>query len=382
MLKRYLLAPGPTPVPPAVLLAMAAPIIHHRTPQFSAIFGEAAEGSRRLFGTQQPVMMLACTGTGGMEAALTNTLSRGDHVVVVNAGKFGERWAEIAQSFGLKVTTIDVEWGSAVDPAAVEAALVAHPETKALLVQASETSTTVLHPIAELAALTKTRECLLIVDGITSVGVVEMPMDSTGIDVLVTGSQKALMLPPGLALVSLSEKAWAFHEKSDLPRYYFDLAKERANLAKDTSAYTPAVSMIVGLREVYRVIDESGGFPEVYRRHGLLARATREGVSAMGLSLLAPDSPSAAATGVWVPEDVDGAKLTKYMRDTMGVTVAGGQGHLKGKIVRLAHIGYADTFDVVVALAALEMALGKFGHELSLGHGPGAAQRVLTQMHP
>lgn len=325
--------------------------------------------------------MLACTGTGGMEAALTNTLSRGDHVVVVNAGKFGERWVEIAQTFGLEVTTVDVEWGKAVDPVQVEAALTAHPQTKAVLVQASETSTTVLHPIAELATLTKTRECLLIVDGITSVGVVDMPMDATGIDVLVTGSQKALMLPPGLALVALSDKAWAFHEKSDLPRYYFDLAKERANLDKDTSAYTPAVSMIVGLREVFRIIDESGGLAEVYRRHGLLARATREGVSAMGLSLLAPDSPSGAATGVWVPEGVDGARLTKHLRDTMGVTVAGGQGHLKGKIVRLAHIGYADTFDVIVALSALEMALANLGHELSFGLGPGAAQTVLEGMY-
>ncbi len=381
MRKRHLLAPGPTPVPPEVLLAMAAPIIHHRTPQFSAIFREAAEGSRRLFGTEQPVLMLAATGTGGMEAAVTNTLRRGDRVIVVRGGKFGERWAEIASTMGLEVVAIDVEWGRAVDPGDVARALEQYPDARAVLVQASETSTTVLHPVAELAALTRDRECLLIVDGITSVGVVDMPMDATGIDVLVTGSQKALMLPPGLALVALSEKAWEFNRTSDLPRYYFDLAKERDNLAKDTSAYTPAVSMIVGLRRVYQLIEEGGGLAEVYRRHDILARAARTGVTALGLDLLAPDSPSPAATGVWLPEGIDGGKFTKYLRDVMGVTVAGGQAKLKGKIVRLAHIGYTDTFDVIVGLAALEMALAHFGADIERGRGCAAAQPILAEIY-
>ncbi|RMD82636.1 MAG: alanine--glyoxylate aminotransferase family protein [Candidatus Dadabacteria bacterium] len=381
MRKRYLLAPGPTPVPPEVLLEMAAPIIHHRTPQFSAIFREAAEGSKRLFGTAQPVLMLAATGTGGMEAAVSNTLCRGDRVVVVRGGKFGERWAEIAETMGLEVVPIDVEWGRAVDPDQVASALERFPDTRAVLVQASETSTTVLHPVPELARLTRDRECLLIVDGITSVGVVDMPMDATGIDVLVTGSQKALMLPPGLALVALSEKAWRFNERADLPRYYFDLAKERDNLAKDTSAYTPAVSMIVGLRRVYQLIEEAGGFSEVYRRHDILARATRAGVAALGLRPLAPDSPSPAATGVWLPEGMDGGKFTKYLRDVMGVTVAGGQGKLKGKIVRLAHIGYSDAFDVIVGLTALEMALAHFGHPVERGAASAAAQPILAELY-
>jgi aspartate aminotransferase-like enzyme len=368
-------------VPHEALLAMAAPIIHHRTPQFSEIFRRAADRSKTLFGTEQAVMMLACTGTGGMESALTNTMSRGDHVVVVNGGKFGERWAEIGETMGLEVTTVDVEWGSAVDPAAVAAVLDARPETKAVLVQASETSTTVLHPVPELAELTKDRECLLIVDGITSVGVVDLPMDATGIDVLVTGSQKALMLPPGLALVAMSEKAWRFSESSDLPRYYFDLSKERASLAKDTSAYTPAVSMIIGLNAVYDLIEETGGFAEVYRRHEILSEAMRAGIEAMGMCLLAPRAPSPAATGVHLPEGVDGGALTKHMRDVMGVTIAGGQGHLKGKIVRLAHIGYADTFDVIVALSAFEMALAKFGHQVEFGRATAAAERVLARMY-
>ncbi len=360
---------------------MAAPIIHHRTPQFSAIFRRAADRSKTLFGTEQAVMMLACTGTGGMESAVTNTLSSGDHVIVVNGGKFGERWAEIARTFGLEVSMIDVEWGTAVDPQQVADVLQNRPDTKPTLVQASETSTTVLHPIRELAALTKDRECLLIVDGITSVGVVDLPMDEVGIDVLVTGSQKALMLPPGLALVAMSEKAWRASETSNLPRYYFDLAKERGSLAKDTSAYTPAVSMIIGLNAVYDLIEESGGFAEVYRRHEILSEAMRAGVLAMGLKLLAPDAPSAAATGAYLPDDVDGGALGKYMRDVLGVTIAGGQGRLKGKVVRLAHIGYADTFDVIVALSAFEMALAKFGHQVEFGRATAAAERILARMY-
>ncbi len=382
MLKRYLLAPGPTPVPPEALMAMAAPMVYHRTPQFSDAFRRAAERSRDLFGTNEPVMMLACSGTGGMEAAVTNTLSPGDHVIVVSAGKFGERWAEIATAYGLKVTAIEVEWGRAVDPAAVEAALSANPDARALLVQASETSTTVLHPVAELGKLTKGRDCLLVVDGISSVGVTDIPMDAIGIDALVAGSQKGLMLPPGLALVALSEKAWKFQQKAKLPRYYFDLAKERDNLAKNTTSYTPAIALIVGLNAVYDLIEASGGFPEVFRRHRVLAEAMRAGVRAMGLKLLAPDAPSPATTGAWVPQGIDGGDLTRYLRDVMGVTVAGGQGKLKGKIVRLAHIGYSDTFDVVVALAALEMALTKLGASVPLGKASAAAESALLEMYP
>lgn len=360
---------------------MAAPIIHHRTPQFSRVFRAAADGAKRMFGTEQPVMLLSSSGTGGMEAALTNTMSPGDRVLVIVGGKFGERWSEIGNRFGLEVAEIQVEWGTAVDPALVEKELAAHPETKAVLVQHSETSTTAIHPVRELAKLTRDRDCLLIVDGITSVGVIDCGMDDAGIDVLVTGSQKAMMLPPGLALISLSEKAWGFQAKSTLPRYYFDLAKERKNLADDTTAYTPAVSLITGLKAVVDLVDELGGWPEVYRRHDLLARAMRAGVEAMGLCLLASTAPSPAATGVWVPEGVNGGALTKYMRDVMGVTVAGGQGHLKGKILRLAHIGYADTFDVIVALSATEMALSRFGYQLEFGRSVAAAQSILSEQY-
>ncbi len=381
MLKRYLLAPGPTPVPHEATLAMAAPMIHHRTPEFSRIFRRAADGAKALFGTEQDVMMLAATGTGGMEAALTNTLACGDRVVVVRGGKFGERWEEIARGYGLEPLVIDVEWGSAVAPADIAAALDADPAPKAVLMQASETSTTVFHPVSAVAELTRERDCLLIVDGITAVGVVDMAMDATGIDVLVTGSQKALMLPPGLALVALSEKAWAMAGRSDLPRYYFDLAKERKSLASDTSAYTPAVSLVSGLAAVFDLIEASGGLAELYRRHAILAEAVRTGLAAIGLRLLAPDAPSPAATGVYLPDGIDGGELARYMRDVMGVTVAGGQGHLKGKVLRLAHIGYADCFDVVVGLAAVEMALARFGAGPRAGVAVGAAEPVLARLY-
>jgi len=381
MFKRYLLAPGPTPVPHEALLAMAAPVLHHRTPQFAEVFRKVAAGSKVLFGTRQPVLPLASSGTGAMEAAVTNTLSAGDRVLVVSGGKFGERWAEIARAHGLEAIEIAVEWGAAVDPGQVAEALRRHRGVRAVLMQHSETSTTALHPLEAIAALTRDTDVLLIVDGITSVGVIETRMDEVGIDVLVTGSQKAIMLPPGLALIALSDKAWAAADRSTLPRYYFDLAKARASFAEDSTAYTPAISFIVGLEAVYRLIEEQGGWPAVYRRHRILAEATRRGVEAMGLRLLAPSSPSPAATGVWVPEGVDGGALTKYLRDVMGVTVAGGQGKLKGKILRLGHIGYADTFDVIVGLSAVEMALRQFGTSVVLGRGPAAAQEILLQMY-
>ncbi len=381
MLKKYLLAPGPTPVPPEVLLAMAAPVVLHRTPAFSALFRRVSDESARLFGTAQPVLTLSSSGTGAMEAAITNTLSPGDRVVVVSGGKFGERWAEISRTFGLVVDEIEVEWGTAVDPGLVEARLRKHPETRAVLVQHSETSTTALHPVEELARITRATDTLLVVDGITSVGVVDCPMDRTGIDVLVTGSQKALMLPPGLALVAMSEKAWAASATARLPRYYFDLAKAKKALAEDTSAYTPAVSLVYGLDRVYRLVEENGGWGEVYRRHRVLAGAARRGVEAMGLELLAPTAPSPAATGIKVPAGIDGGALGKYLRDVLGVTIAGGQGRLKGKILRLAHIGYADSFDVVVGLSALEMAMRRFGHDAAFGRGPGAAGEALLEMY-
>ncbi|MBI5287035.1 MAG: alanine--glyoxylate aminotransferase family protein [Deltaproteobacteria bacterium] len=379
MKKRFLLAPGPTPVPEVASLSMAQPMVHHRTPQFSKIFEEVKEGLKYVFQTKEDVLILAASGTGAMEASISNLFSPGDEVLVVNGGKFGERWGKISEVYGLKAHWLNVEWGRAVDPADVKKALVASPNIKGVLVQASETSTTVVHPVRELAELTRDREdCLLIVDGITAVGVFSLPMDEWGIDVLVSGSQKAFMLPPGLAFISLGEKAWRFQERSKCPRFYFDLKKERKNLKDNTTAYTPAVSLIIGLRDVLRMIKEEG-LEDVFARHSRLARATRSAMKALGLKLLAPDAPSDAVTGVWLPEGIDGGKFVRYLRDDMGVTMAGGQDQLKGKIFRIAHLGYIDTFDIIVAVASIEMTLRRFGHKVEFGKGVAAAEEVLME---
>jgi len=381
MKKTYLLAPGPTPVPETVNLEMAAPMVHHRTPQFSKIFAEAAENAKYLFQTQQDVLILASTGTGGMESCITNLFSPGDKVLVVNSGKFGERWGKISESYGLAPIWLNVEWGQAVDPAEVKAMLDKDRDIRAILVQASETSTTVSHPIEALSKLTRDRDdILLVVDGITGVGVFPLPMDEWGIDAMVTGSQKALELPPGLALVALSEKAWKFADQSQCPHFYFDLKKERKNLGNQTTAYTPAVSLVIGLRSVLKSIKEEG-LENVHKRHNRLARATRAAAKALGLKMIAPDAPADSATGVFLPEGIDGGKIVKSLRDDFGVTLAGGQDQWKGKIIRIAHLGYVDTFDTIIAISAIEMALKKFGHPVELGKGVAAAQNILLEAY-
>jgi aspartate aminotransferase-like enzyme len=381
VIKSHLLAPGPTPVPPEVLAAMSLPVIHHRTPQFGEVLAQVQAGLRELFGTRNEVMILAASGTGAMESSVTNLLSPGDEAVFVNGGKFGERWGRICARYGVTAHEITVDWGRAVTPQAVSEALDAHPGATVLYVQASETSTCVLHPIAEIAAITRARDVLLVVDGITAVGVVDMPMDRLGIDVLITGSQKALMLPPGLAVLALSDRAWAATERATLPRFYFDLQKERQGVRDLSTAWTPAISLITGL-DVALGLMQAEGWANVYARHERLARATRAGVTALGLELLAPDAPSPAATAALLPADVDGKALVRYLRDQMRVTFAGGQEHLKGKIVRIAHLGWVDTFDVVVGLAALEMALAHFGRPVDFGAGVGAAEAILREGLP
>lgn len=381
MKKTYLLAPGPTPVPEAISLEMAAPMVHHRTPQFSKIFAEAANDAKYLFQTQQDVLILASTGTGGMESCITNLFSPGDKVLVVNGGKFGERWGKISESYGLEPVWINVEWGQAVDPKEVKAALDKDKDIRAILVQASETSTAVAHPIEALSKLTRGRDdILLVVDGITGVGVFPLPMDEWGIDAMITGSQKALELPPGLALVALSEKAWKFADHSKCPHFYFDLKKERKNLGNQTSAYTPAVSLVIGLRAVLKSLKEEG-LDNVHKRHNRLARATRAATQALGLKMVAPDAPADSLTGVFLPDGIDGGKFVKSLRDDFGVTMAGGQDQWKGKVVRIAHLGYVDTFDTIIAISAIEMALKKFGHAVELGKGVAAAQEILLEAY-
>jgi aspartate aminotransferase-like enzyme len=381
VIKQLLLAPGPTPVPSRVRLAMAQPMFHHRTPQFSALFGEVRKQLQELFQTEQDVLMLASSGTGAMEASVNNCFAPGDEIIFVNGGKFGERWGKLATTFGLKPIEIRVEWGRAVRPDQIEQALKEHPDAKGVLLQASETSTAAVHPIDQIAAITRKTNALLVVDGITAVGVYSIPMDKWGIDVLITGSQKALMLPPGLALLALSARAWERVAQTKQPRFYFDLPRERTNQEKNTTAWTPAISLVIGLKEALTMMQEEG-WDNVYTRHERLARATRAAGAALGMRLVAPDNPSPAVTGLYTPEGVDGGKLFSYLRDKMKVVFAGGQDQLKGKIIRIAHLGYIGAFDTITAVAALEMALKHFGHPVELGRGVGAAQAELMSALP
>jgi aspartate aminotransferase-like enzyme len=377
MIKQYLLSPGPTPIPNEVMTAMSETIIHHRTPEFSKILNEVRDGLKSLFGTKSDVLILASSGTGAMEGAIANLFSPGEKVLVVNGGKFGERWLLLAQAFGLNPVEIKVEWGKAVRVETIERHLKDHPDTQGVLIQHSETSTTTLHPVREIARLTRNGP-LLVVDGVTSVGALPVPMDEWGIDVLVTGSQKALMLPPGLGFIALNDRAWARVDKSRSPRFYFDLKLEQKNQQKGSTAFTPAVSLVFGLRAALRLMQQEG-LDRVYARHERMARATRTAATTLGLKLLAPENPSPAATGIVMPESVDADQLLEYLRARMGITIAEGQDHLRGKIIRIAHIGYMGAFDVIVAVSGLEMALKKFGYPVPLGKGVAAAQEVLME---
>jgi len=384
MIKQYLLSPGPTAVPEQVLLRMAAPMIHHRTPQFSAIFAETRSMLQQIHKTTSDTLMLASSGTGAMEAAVMNVCAPGDTMIYVNGGKFGERWGKIADKHGVHTVEVKVAWGDAVSMDAIQAALKANPNAKAVFVQASETSTTTEHPIQAIAALTKNMpHCITVVDAITALGVIDMPMDAWGLDIVISGSQKALMLPPGLATMGISEKAWNMIESTKgCNTFYFDLLTERKNqqAGQDTTAWTPAASLIIGLNEVLKMM-LAEGLDNLYTRHAILAEGARAGFQALGMKLVS-NTPATSATGVFIPESVDGAAFVKYLRDTMGVTFAGGQDDLKGKIIRVAHLGYYDVFDICITMSAVEIALNRFGYPVQMGAGVAAAQSVLAERFP
>jgi aspartate aminotransferase-like enzyme len=382
ILKQYLLTPGPTPVPERVMLAMARPIVHHRMPAFTAIFNEAAQGLKWIYQTKQPVLMLAGSGTLAMEAAVVNTMQRGDKALCVVGGKFGERWRNICKAFGIEVVSLDVEWGRAVDPEAVKRALDGDEKITAVFSQANESSTGVRHPVEEIAKITAGRDRVInVVDAVSALGAFDLPMDGAGFDVMVTGSQKALMLPPGQSYIALSDKAWARVERSDLPKFYADLKRERKAQAGGETAYTPAVSLTVGLVEALRMLKEEG-LQEVFERHLKLARATRAAVEALGCELFAPHAPSPTVTSVWGPKMTDGSrldtgKLVKQLRDRYGVSITGGQDAVKGKIFRVAHLGYFGPFDILTSVTALEMALCDLGAPITRGTGTAAAEAIL-----
>ena len=377
MEKKYLFSPGPTMLPPEVLLKMAGPIMHHREPEFEKLFAEIREGLKYLFQTKKEVLVFTSSGTGAMEGTVSNILSRGDKALVVRGGKFGERWGEICKAYGIEFVPIDVEWGSAVDLKQIQKVLESDRSIRAVYIQASETSTGVRHPVKEIAEIvSKFQETILVVDAITGIGVFDLPMDRWGLDVVVSGSQKAMMLPPGLSFVALNDKAWAFVERSNLPRFYFDFKKELKNALKNQSSYTPAISLFVGLQESLRLIRQEG-LEAIFKRHEKLAAATRAAVRALGLELYAPDSPSNALTAVKVPAGIDGIKLQNLFFEKFGITVAEGQDRAKGKIIRIAHLGYYDRLDMVMVISALEMLLKEMGHAFELGKGVKAAEEIL-----
>jgi aspartate aminotransferase-like enzyme len=376
-MKNYLLAPGPTPVPEEALLELAKPVYHHRTPQFKKLFKDTCEGLKEVFLTKNDVFIFAASGTGAMEAAVVNLLGREDAALVVQGGKFGERFGELCKAYNIETELVDVEWGRAVEPAEIEKRLKANPKIAAVFVTLCETSTGVHSDVKAIGEIVKKTDAVLVVDGISSVGAVECRTDEWGIDMLVVGSQKALMLPPGLALLAVSPKAWKKVEKNSPSAYYFDLKAAKKALDKGDTPYTPALTLIIALKKTTEMILEQG-LERTWARSSLLAEATRAAAEALGLELLA-ERPSDAITAIKLPEGIDGEAVPKKMRDEYGVTIAGGQAKLKGKIARIAHMGYISGFDVLTAIAALEMTLKELGATIELGKGLTAAEEVLLE---
>ena len=377
MKKNYLLTPGPTSLPAEVLEALAKPMIHHRTPQFQAILKEAVEGLKYIFQTKNDVFVLSSSGTGAMEAAVANLLSPGDSAITVEGGKFGERWTELCQAYGVKTEVIKVEWGQAVSPSEINLKLKnKNSEIKAVFVTLCETSTAVTNDIKAIADVLRNTETVLVVDAISGLGVIDLKTDEWGVDVVVSGSQKGLMLPPGLGFISVSEKAWKLIDQAKSPRYYFDLRLCKKAWAQTDTPFTTSVSLVVALNAALKML-KAEGLENVFKRCRKLADAVRAAAKAMGLKLYAQeDCSSDAVTAVRVPEGIDGEKLVKTMRDIHGITIAGGQAELKGKVFRIASMGYLNEFDIILALACLEKVLYQMGHKFELGAGLKAAQEV------
>jgi aspartate aminotransferase-like enzyme len=362
-----MMTPGPTPVPPEVLLVMAEPIIHHRGADFRRAFVQCSERLKEVFKTKNDVIMFAASGTGGMDSAVSNINAPGDRVIVHSAGNFGERWAKIAAAYGLEVAHIKEEWGATPDPAKLEAELEKAP-AKAVYLTHSETSTGVVADVEKLAAVAKEHGALVVVDAISSLAAIPLETDAWGLDVVVTGSQKALMLPPGLAAVSISDAAKAASEQPGrCPSFFLNWPAALKALGNETTAFTPAVTLILGLNVALGIIIEEG-LEKRFESHKRLGRACRAGIKAMGLELFSPDEDrSAVVTAVKAPEGIDGQKVVAAMRDRYAVQIVGGQGILRGKIFRIGHIGYYDIFDIVTALAAVELVLADMGADIKRG---------------
>ena len=376
MLKNYLLTPGPTPIPPRVLETMARPIIHHRTPEFQKIIQEVEEDLKYVYQTKNEVLIFAASGTGAMEGAVINLLSPGDKALVVRGGKFGERFGDICKAYGIEFTALDVEWGKAVDPKKIEDVLKKDKKIKAVYTTLCETSTGVSTDIETIGKIMKNYEAVLVVDAISGLAAIPIKTDEWGIDVVVSGSQKGLMIPPGLAFVSVSQKAWQAIEKSTLPKYYFDFKAYKKALGKTDTPFTPAVNLMIALREALKIIKEEG-LDEIFEKHKKMAAALRSAVKSLGLELFAPDDYSDGVTAVKVPQGIDGEKLVKTMRDKYGVGIAGGQDEMKGKMFRIATMGYITSSDLIVCIATLETVLSEMGYKFQLGSGLRALEETL-----
>jgi aspartate aminotransferase-like enzyme len=378
MKRNLLLTPGPTQIPPDICAALGRPIIHHRTPQFQENIQEAVAGLKYVFQTQNDIYLLASSGTGGMEAAVCNLLSPGDKAITVECGKFGERWRELCQSYGVEAKVAAVEWGKDVRPQQIKEMLYADKDIKAVFVTLCETSTGVTTDIEAVARVVRETNAVLVVDAISGLGVTDLQTDHWGVDVVVSASHKGFMLPPGLAFVSVSPKAFTLVEKSKSPRYYFDFRKAKKALAKADTPFTPAIGIIVALGESLRRI-KAVGLKNLFAHYARLAKGTRAAAVALGLSLFPDDAcMSNVLTTINLPPGVDGEKVVEIMRDTYGVSVAGGQDKLKGRVVRIAHMGCLDEYDILTGISCLEKVLCELGYQFEVGSGVAAAQKVFN----
>jgi aspartate aminotransferase-like enzyme len=378
--KTRLLTPGPTPVLPKALYAMLGADMHHRTQDFRDVFLAVLADLKLVMGTAHDILVLVASGTGAMEASVTNCFSAGDQVIVCAAGKFGERWVEMTKAFGLDTIVLEAPYGKAVRPETLEQALAKSPEVKGVFVQASETSTGAAHDVRRMGEAVKETGAIFVVDAITGLGTMPLDIDAWGLDIVIGGSQKAFMVPPGLAFLSISPKAWAHMEQAKLPRYYFNLRRERKYAASGESAWTASTALMLALNEALQYI-KSIGMATLIANAEQLARATREACLALGLELFAADSPSASVTAVKAPEGLDSGVIVKEFRQRFGAIIANGQGEMKGRIFRIAHLGYFDAADLFAVIAELELILYAKGIPVTLGTGVAAIQRVYAEIH-
>jgi aspartate aminotransferase-like enzyme len=377
--KQRLLTPGPTPLYPKALFAMLGSDLHHRTDDFRSVYKSVLADLKELMGTANDVLVLVSSGTGAMEASVTNCFSPGDRVIVCSAGKFGERWAEITKAYGLNVLLLEQPYGKHVTPQALEQALAANPDVKGVFVQASETSTGAAHDVKAMGEAVKKTQAIFVVDAITGLGTMPLDIDRWGLDIVIGGSQKAFMVPPGIAFLSISPKAWAFMDTAKLPRFYFNLKKERKNAVNGESSWTPATSLMLGMAEALKYI-KTLGMDKLVDNAQQLARATRAACKALGLELFSPESPSASVTAVKAPTGMDSGVIVKEFKNRFGSIIANGQGSMKGQIFRIAHLGYFDFADLFAMVAELELILHANGAPVKLGSGVAAVQQAYAEI--